>query len=167
LLAVVSDHVRPDDAAFTIVGIATGDASTATYGADGNHPITSIDYADAPPGANWSRLTGPDRYADAFTAASVYQHGPRLQHGRNLDAGTDAKANAMAAAALRRDVINQPFGALTVPFHCGQQLYDVITINEAHVGLTARTARVIAIGLDYKRGPAAPRFDSTLALGGL
>ena len=125
--------------------------------------------SDAPAAANWLRLQGPDRYADASTKAEVYQYGPRLTIVRSLDATTDAKANAYAANALRRRVVLDEQGSLSCPLDAGAELFDVLAITDSGLGLTARKARIIAISWRYTRGPTATkaRYDATYKLGGL
>ncbi len=167
LLAVITDHVRPDtNGGFTIVNPLTTDTPTATYGGSGNHPITEITLLDAPPPANWARLSGPDRYADSATYESIYQHGPRLHHQRNLDATTNAKATSGAAAVLRRATLDEPAVILIAPFHCGQELFDLITVNSSLLPPpSSLNLRVIALRLDYARGPLRPHHEITLELG--
>jgi hypothetical protein len=166
LLAVVSDGVRADGDAFLLTGCADDDPSDYAYGPD-DHPVASFTLLDEGPRANWVRLQGPDRYAEAFHPASVATHGPRLEQLRNLNATTDAKATAMAEAALRRATWGTPMGRLVAPCNAGQQLFDVVTVtSEAH-GLDERDFRVIGCGWDYERGAGTPRLDSILELGGL
>lgn len=166
LLAVVTDHARPAaSGGFTTVDPRTTDASTETYGGAGNHPIVSFADDSTLPGANWLRLSGPDRYADAATAASVYQHGPILDQERNLDATTNTKTQEAAAAALRRAYLATPIATLTAPFHCGQELFDVITVNEPTLGISARLYRVIGLRLDFSTHIARHHFRIHLTLG--
>ena len=40
-------------------------------------------------------------------------------------------------------------GAIRVPVHCGQQLYDVIDITDSRAGLNAAKKRVLGIKLVY------------------
>lgn len=165
LLAVVTDHLRPDsNGGFTVVNPLTTDTPTATYGGSGNHPVTALSLFDAPPPANWTRLSGPDRYADSADWASVYQHGPRLHHQRNLDATTNPKATSGAASMLRRATLDEPVATLIAPFHCGQELFDLITVNSSLLSAPL-DCRVIALHLDYDRGPQKPHYDITLELG--
>ncbi|MEX0784230.1 MAG: hypothetical protein WD557_16440 [Dehalococcoidia bacterium] len=166
LLAVVSDGVRPDSDSFLLTGCADDDPSDYAY-APGEHPIASFTPADEGPRANWVRVQGPDRYAEAFDAASVAAHGPRLAQVRNLDATTDAKATAMAAGALRRAQWSTPMGRLVAPCNVGQQLFDVVTVTSETHGIDARDFRVIGCAWEYERGSGTPRFDSNLELGGL
>ncbi len=166
LVAVVSDGVRSDGDAFVLTGCGVGDASDYDYGPDA-HPLASLTLLDEGPHVNWVRVQGPDRYAEASEAEGVAAHGPRLQQIRNLDATTDAKATAMAGAALRRVQWSTPMGRLVAPCNVGQQLFDVVTVTSEPHGVEARDLRVIGCGWEYERGSGTSRFDSILELGGL
>jgi hypothetical protein len=166
LWEVMPDGILTEQNQLAIVGFAAGDASTYTYGPS-DHPLTAIEISDSPPSANWTRLAGPDRYAEDRDVQSVYQHGARLQTVRNLDAGTNAKASAWATGLLRRATWEDQAGELVAPLNAGQQLYDVVTVTSAPLGLTAQKFRVVGVGLDYRRGPRGARYDSVLTLGGL
>jgi hypothetical protein len=168
LLAVVTDHLRAEEGLFRVRDLTTGEASTFTYGGTGNHPIFTASAISGSAPANWVRVQGPDRYSDAFDPAAVYQHGNRRAQLRNLDMSTDAKVNAAATAALRRSTLGTRNSELVTPCNAGQELYDVVTINEPRLGITNQLYRVQAVGLEYARGPnPRPRYDTTLELGAL
>lgn len=166
LVAVVSDGVRSDGDSFVLTGCGTGDAVDYTYG-PAAHPVASLTVTGEGPRANWVRVQGPDRYAEAFDRASVDASGPRLQQIRNLDATTDAKATAMSAAALRRAQWETPMGRLVAPCNVGQQLFDVVSVTSEPHSVDGQAYRVIGCGWEYERGGREPRFDSILDLGGL
>ncbi|MBA4179508.1 MAG: hypothetical protein C0506_02870 [Anaerolinea sp.] len=176
LLSVASDFLRPG-VGLTVRPLAAGDATDASYGAAGEHPIVSLRLSDSPAIANWLRLQGPDRYADSVALAELYQHGPRLRVVRSQDATTDAKANAYAANAARREAVLDDQGELRCPLHAGQELFDVLSITAPLLGVTARKARIIALAWEYRRsfggkdrrgGARSPStYESTYTLGGL
>lgn len=169
LLAPTTDFLRGTDA-FQVCGLHPADTSTYTYGpvlpSSEGHEISALELADEPL-PNWSRVQGPDRYAEAFEAQEAPAFGPRIVFLRNLSATTDALAKAAAAGALRRQRLAQPRGQLTAPANVGQELYDVVTVTAGELGLTSQDYRVIALGLEYRRGPAGARYDSILTLGEL
>ncbi|MBI5949876.1 MAG: hypothetical protein HY875_17200 [Chloroflexi bacterium] len=172
LLAATSDYVRPDRAEFRVVGTLAADASDVTYGGSGNHPIAALDLLDAPQEANWVRLSGPTSGAtffadDAYSYDSVYKHGPRLRQQRVNDATSGALATSYAAAAARRDVVDREYGTLTVPFDAARQVLDVVTVNDTSLGVSAVKYRVLALEMNYARGPKSARYDLTLTLGGM
>ena len=126
----------------------------------GHHPITSLELVDEPPAANWVRVQGADRYADAADFSSVYQHGPQLRPLRALEVASNAAATAAAAAALRRHQWSQVRAELVAPFFPGVQLFDVVDVE-------GQPYRVLAHACEYRRGPAGARYDSILTLGAL
>ena len=152
---------------FKYANPAAADAAALTYGPAG-HPIETLELTDTAAG-NWVRLVGPDRYADAQTPAEVYAFGPRLAIVRSLDASTDAKATAYADNALRHRVVLDEQGAITCPLDAGAELFDVIAITDAQLGLTARKARIIALSWRFDRGIGKGRanYSANYSLGGL
>ncbi len=164
LLAPTTDFLRGTDA-FQICGLDPADTSDYEY-APGGHELAELALSDAPL-PNWSRVQGPDRYAEAYEAIEAAAFGPRMVFLRNLSATTDSLINANAAGALRRERLAQQRGELVAPANVGQELYDVVTLTAPHLGLTSQDYRVIALGLEYRRGPAGARYDSILTLGEL
>lgn len=164
LLAPTTDFLRGTDA-FQICGLDPADPSDYAYG-PGTHELVALELADEPL-PNWARVQGPDRYAEAYNAEEAATFGPRMVFLRNLSATTDTLINAAAQGALRRERLAQPRGQITAPANVGQELYDVVTLTAPPLALTSHTYRVIALGLDYRRGPQAARYDSILTLGEL
>ena len=161
LLAVVTDYIRPNGGTLETIGTVGGAVAQAFTSAT---PYELTYQTGAAQPHNWTRVQGPDRYADSITYADIYAHGPTLDVVRNLDAGTDAKVLAFAANAAVRAVQERPFGTLTAPFHAGLQLYDHISVTDARLGTF--NARIFGIALRYRRGAAGPVYDSVLTLGG-
>ncbi len=137
------------------------------YGYGTDHDLPSLELHDAPQAHNWLRAQGPDRYAEAATHSAVALNGARLRVFRNLDATSDDKARAWAVNALRREVVEDVAGELVAPFNAGQQLYDVVSVTEPRLGVAGARYRVIACGMEYRRGPKGARYDSVLTLGGV
>lgn len=164
LLAPSTDFLR-GTGGFVICGLAAGDASDYEYG-PGGHELAALELSDEPL-PNWSRVQGPDRYAEAYEAEEAAAFGPRMVFLRDLSASTDTLVNNAAAGALRRERLSQHRGELVAPANVGQELYDVVTVTSSPLGLAAQDYRVIGLGLEYRRGPAGARYDSILALGEL
>ena len=140
------------------------EVSDYTYSAS-DHPIAELASWDEAPPTNWLRLQGPDRYADAHSFASIYRDGAALRQLRNLEADSDVKASAFADAALDRDLREQVAGVLRSAVNAGQQIYDVVTVADADVGVSAVKYRVMGIELRYSRAPAKRAvYDQVLAL---
>lgn len=166
LLSTVTDHTRPSpDGGFHLLNPLPTDTPSQTYGPSPNHPITTIATISQPPAANWHRLSGPDRYADSHNFPSLYQHGPRFHPHRDLDATTNPKTTDAATSTNRRQTLATPTATLTAPFHCGQEILDVITVTHPTLGLTSQNYRVIALTLDYTRTTQTPTYNLTLTLG--
>ena len=167
LLNILQDHVRTEEQLFRVRDCPPSEGSVYTFGGAGQHflPVCSRTTAEQP--HNWTRAASSSRYSEAFDFPSIYAAGNRLKVQRNLDLGTDAKAIAASSAIARRSVIATALASITVPTNVGIELFDVITVNYALLGLTAALYRVIGISLDYHRGdrPGAARYDQTIELG--
>jgi len=142
-------------------------ASDYSYGGAGSHPITTVELKSELPRRNWMRVQGTGRYADGIAPAAAYAGGPQLQVVKNSDAMTDAKVVASAANALRRELVQEVAGEMVAPFNAGQELFDLVTLDEPKLGLSDARYRVIGLGLEYRRGPKGARYDSVLTLGRL
>lgn len=166
LLAVTSDFARPA-ATLEIVGFAATDTADYAYGAA--HAISTLETMTKPLARSWSRVIGPDRYADALDYASDQLHrvGARLQLERNLDATTDAHATTDAASVLRRPLVLAEAGELVAAANVGAELFDVVSVTYANLSQAATLYRVTGLGIEYKRGPKGARYDSIITLGGL
>jgi hypothetical protein len=163
LLAAVNDGCQSNTNRFTIVGLTAPGGSTYTYGdSPTSHVIAALTLRDEPPAHNWVRLAGTGRYADASDFASLYQHGSRRRWLRQLDATSNVKASAFAVNALRRDQWGEAMGELTVAYNAGQELFDIITVQQ---GLVGTQYRVLGLGIEYAAGPAGTRYDTIITLG--
>lgn len=164
LLEPVNDYLRSDTTALTAVSLAPGGAAVYAYGVA--HVISKGALMDEPPPSNWSRVASADRYAEAFDLASIYQHGPRRNWERYLEATTNVKATNAATANLRRRSILEERAEIVVPANVGQELFDLVSIVHADLGVAvATTYRVIGLQLDYDRDSRNPHYDSILTLG--
>lgn len=135
-----------------------------TFGGPTGHPIEALEAIDQPPPANWIRLQGSARQAEAFAPESLAAHGPRLAQYRTLDATTDTRATSYAANRLRHDTAEEPAARLTAPWATGPQLFDHIAVTHPALSQASRLYRVNAIALDFARGPAGHRYRATYDL---
>ncbi|MDP3062960.1 MAG: hypothetical protein Q8O40_07095 [Chloroflexota bacterium] len=130
-----------------------------------SHAILEARYAAEAGRFNRVQAYGQGVTAEAFRWTSVGElHDRLLQlHDRNLgtQAVAQARANALAAQEARRCVN----GEVTAPVNCGQELYDLVEVTDAHAGLSAAKRRVLGLRLRYEAG-ASPRYVHTLSLGG-
>jgi hypothetical protein len=87
--------------------------------------------------------------------ALVMEYDPNLEE-------TDQAAKR-AVALLRHEAQKSLGGQIIIPTNCGQELYDVISVNDPRVPLGSRNYRVLAIQTDYDR--RSGRYEQKLALG--
>ena len=79
--------------------------------------------------------------------------------------GSVAAGQAQGESVLRKAVIASANGFITVPPNCGQQLYDVIEINDPRAGLSAIKRRVLGLKLSYP--PLKAEYRQQIILGGV
>lgn len=148
------------------LGRAMNPASYA-YGA-AEHPVVQLRQVDSARRANWTRAQGADRYADAHDFDDLYRSGPARTWLRQLDGTTDQKVRDYSADALRRETWHSELSELSCAWQAGQQVFDVVSVSYPNLAATTRLHRVLALALDYSRGPNGPgRYDATLTLGAL
>jgi|GEM_PF-1873071 len=141
-----------------------------------DHPLFELAVIDEHQ-LNWIRLQGDARYADAFhydgllgVAPHLAPAWPIMDHLRDLSATTNAAASEAAFAALLRAQSLTPYAELTAPVNVATELFDVINVEvdspgETTYELDPGIGRIIARGVDYKRGPAGAAYNSVLTLG--
>ena len=61
----------------------------------------------------------------------------RLLQVHDLNMDTTQKALDRARSVMRRQALDALGGEVVVPVNCGQELFDVIEVNDAAAGLTA------------------------------
>jgi len=83
-----------------------------------------------------------------------------MEYDPNLEE-TDQAAKR-AAALLRHEAQKSLGGQIIIPTNCGQELYDVISVNDPRVPLGSKNYRVLAIQTDYDR--RSGRYEQKLAL---
>ena len=165
LLAVVTDQPRHDNGSFTLLDLTAADASVYTYGA--GHAVSGFEKDESEAVDNWVRVVGTGRYADAVGVDAIGSVGNRLRVIRDLSLGTDAKATVAAAAALRRPKLRAIKAIARVPVNAGQELFDVVTVTYALLGVNAAVYRVIGLAVEYERSGARgePKYELVLELG--
>lgn len=81
---------------------------------------------------------------------------------RDATSATGATAAATAAARLRKHALDVDAGHLIAPPNCGTELYDVIDLTDAVLGLSAVKRRVRGIRWTY--APLRGLYDHRLEL---
>lgn len=165
LVEAEAEGLVPDGATLTVRAVSASDGSDLAAGGPGEHPVLDLRNGTEAPPYNWTRVSGPARYTDAYLAASVASDGARLRHFVEADATTNTKTIEYANAAIARARWSTPRGTATIPVHPGLQLLDVATLQEPRTGLSADDYRVLAIALRFSR--EVPRYEQMLTLGGL
>ena len=142
-----------------------GEAASYAYGSD--HALLRGRYGSAVPAANRVQLFGDGIFQERFDWASLEGIYDRLLQVHDLNLTSVALADDRGDAELRRQAIASTTGEVVVPVNCGQELYDVVEVTDAAVGVTAAKRRVLGIDLRYLVGRARPVYEQRLALGGV
>jgi hypothetical protein len=102
-------------------------------------------------------------FAESFDWPSVALEYDRLDQAIDRNLTTTAQVQDRADALLRRALIGSTTGEITVPVNCGLELWDVISVTDPLVGLSAVRTRVAAIEMRYSTGER-PAYEQTLTL---
>ncbi|GAG24688.1 unnamed protein product, partial [marine sediment metagenome] len=78
-----------------------------------------------------------------------------------------AKVEARGDAELREQEMAARGAEILVPTNCGQDLYDIIEINDERAGLTSVKRRVMGITMRYSTLGRDARYEQRLRLGGV
>jgi hypothetical protein len=162
LLSFVPDVIFIEGNTAYIVYPQSTDVSAYSYG--GEHRLYEGRYVKGAMQINRVQIEGYDAgniiIADSFDWDEINKQNERMvQLGdRNID--TVAGAQQRGQAYLRRAEVGAARGAVLVPVNCGQQLYDVIDVTDARVGLDGEKKRVTGITLVYstRRGEYRQRL---------
>lgn len=182
LLNPTPDMLRINAAGqFSICGLEFGLSPPAGNVADYGWPADSVDPNPllsasfvASHEANWFRVTGADRYADAFLIDdegidpdSYPSLTPNIHHIRDLDIDSNTEATEAAAFAMRRSRAALVVAEAVVPANVAHELFDVIRLAADPAPNTSGSYRILELGIDFRRGPAsgAPAYLSTFGLG--
>jgi hypothetical protein len=154
LLRSLPDVLRfKSDASATVIHPQEGDDTDYAYGTA--HVVLGGSHQPALSGVNWVQVYGSGLAAQEFLwedMAAIYD---RLVQVHDLNLSTQADAEGRAATVLRRAALETPRGALTVPVHCGQELYDVVEVTDPRLGLEAEAFRVVGIETRFRRADRA------------
>jgi len=129
------------------------------------HPIISAAYRHA---------AVPDRFlavGDAglmketadYAAIDLLHDRPHVVHDKAMTTAADVTARATREA--RDAEINSRADTIVVTPHCGIELWDVVTVTDATLGLAAAPRRVIGITLQFDRSRTKPVYHQVLTLG--
>lgn len=161
LLGFLADRLRMlPNGGVRLTEPLTSDASVYTYGAA--HGIFAADIITEPVPIDVQHVYGTGAYGTAgdYAAAAVGASPSAIL--RDQTSTTGAAAAATATAALRQRALDQQHGTITVPANVGQELLDVITINDPYISPSAIVRRVMGIRWRYDRQAAVYRQDLEL-----
>ena len=84
---------------------------------------------------------------------------------QDLNLAQASQAQQRAQAQVRRWGREGWGGEITVPAHCGQELYDVVDITDPRAGLEGSLRRIAGLTLVYQ--PRQGLYQHRLLLGGV
>ncbi|WP_236886623.1 hypothetical protein [Dehalococcoides mccartyi] len=139
------------------------EADSPVYSYGFNHPVYSGIYADTFNEVNRVVLEGMDSSSHLFMVQGflwdeIYQnHDLTLRlYDRNIN--TLAQAEERLDSCFRKAVLKQQMGQIVVPINCGQQLFDVVNINQ----LETFVRRINGIRMVYEPGKGIYRQELSL-----
>ena len=122
------------------------------------HPVLEAEYYQDSPQVNRSfiigvGLAGGNVTGVAITASEVALVGERLEVRHDSTIPTATAAGYAAAAALSKARLDGRRARITIPPHCGLELWDVVSLADSPAN-QATSYRVVAytLTLDFKQG---------------
>ena len=167
LLSFIPDVIFIEGSRAYVVNPVAGDSSVYAYGSD--HAIIEGRYQRGAWGYNRVQVEGYDPVSeepiisDSFSWTEVERLYDRLKRLEDRNIGSISQAEQRAAAYLRHAEIEASSGTIRIPPNCGQQLYDVIELSDARVGLNSEKRRVLGLTLLYS--PLRGEYEARLLLG--
>ena len=162
LLALVPDVIFFRGGQACVKLLQPTDATDYVYGTD--HAIFEGRYASSLGAYNRVQAFGSGVTGEAFSWPEVEEAHDRLLQVHDLNLDTEAKAQERAEALLhtpgRTDTAE-----IAVLANCGQEIYDVVEVTDARLGLSGARYRVLGLDMHYER-EKDPRYTHTLTLGG-
>jgi len=139
--------------------------SAYSYGTD--HAILEGRYSSSAQGINRVQVYGDGVVSERFDWDEIGRVYDRLGQVHDLNLDTLAKAEARGDAELREEEMTAWGAEVLVPTNCGQDLYDVVEINDERAGLASIKRRVTGISMRYSALGRQPRYEQRLRLGGV
>jgi hypothetical protein len=163
LLDLVPDVLRVEGESASLFEPQSGEPPVEAYGTD--HALLQARYSFRPGTIDWVQVFGQGVVAEAFDWQEIEDRGGRLRQVHDANLTSASAAQARAATALRRAALATAVAELVVPAHCGQELYDVVSVRDERVGLVDAPYRVLGLDLHYTRRGRRPRYEHRLLLG--
>jgi hypothetical protein len=140
------------------------DSVDYAYGTD--HGIYRGRYADGGREVNRLQVFGDGRVVEEYDWGDVDDQLDRLRQVFDLNLDTTAKADDRADAELRQEVLERARGELVSAVNCGQEVYDVVSVTDDALELSAEKFRVSGLDLRYSR-ERRPAYEQRLLLTGV
>jgi hypothetical protein len=162
LLALAPDVAYWQNAVLRVRDPLASEGPVYAYGPAG-HPVRALTLVEVRRPANRFQALGDGVTAEAFDWERIYEEGEAVALESDLNRDSSAEAGDLAEALRRRAEIGSRADILVAAVNCALELYDVVTVTHAPLGLDAEERRVTAIRLDYH--PARAVYEQTLELG--
>jgi len=143
LLSMVADVLFFRGNCGYVINPQASDSSAYAYGT--THAILEAEYTKHARQANRVQVFGSSVFTGAWDWEEIDLVYDRLAQVHDINLDTAAKAHARGESMLRHAAIESLDGYILVPLNCGQELYDVVDITDALVGLTAAKRRVLSL----------------------
>ena len=133
----------------------------------GFHPILAAIYAVEAPDVNRTFVVGSDPTGaqvsgSAITQADVDLVGERMDAHHDPAIPTAAIAAAVATAQLARARLDGKRAQVTIPPHCGLELWDVLAVTDTPGNQSEALYRVTGYTMDYDTRKAIYRHTLDL-----
>jgi hypothetical protein len=167
LLTFVPDIIFIEGNRALLLNPLSSNAPCYTFGA--SHPIFEGRYRQTELIPNcvrvegWNATTGTPILTSVSDWDAVESSYDSLEVIEDQNIGSVTQAQERGEAVLRKSVITSADGLISVPPNCGQQIYDVIEINDPRSGLYAVKRRVLGLSLSYS--PPKGEYRQKITLG--
>jgi hypothetical protein len=163
LYSHLEDRVLAQQATVYNVWPQAADASVYSFGAA--HPILAANYRHTATPNRFLAIGDADLAAESvdFATVDLLHDRPRVVHDKGMTTAADVTDRADREA--RDAEIHSRADTIVVPPHCGIELWDVVDVTDATIGLAAVKRRVIGITLDFDRASDSPTYHQVLTLG--
>jgi hypothetical protein len=164
LLSLVPDCIFMEGDTACLLDPHEDDTSVYAYGLP-DHAITAGNYLTGRRKTDQVRIDGSGVTLDVRNWQQIEKHPQRWRSVSDAAISTLSEAQDRGDALLRKAAMGAVSGSIAVPVNCGQQLYDVIEVTDARVGMEAAPKRVLGIATIYNtvRG----EYRQKMLLGGV
>ncbi|MEZ4553761.1 MAG: hypothetical protein R3B59_07615 [Dehalococcoidia bacterium] len=160
LLEVVPDVLRMRGSTPVLFEPLASESSG--YACGTTHAVEALSAEEGRQAAGWARVFGAGVFAESVDVAALHAGaGAALVVDDALAA--QARADVRATTVLRRQALAVPRGELVSPPNVGAEVWDVIDVTDATLGLSGAKYRVAGWRLRFSRA-ARPVYEQTLQL---